>query len=59
MLLRVGVKSGGCSGLSYTMDFEEQAAIGQDDTIIAYEGFRIVTDAMSLLYLFGRLTYLS
>ena len=53
LLLRVGVKSGGCSGLSYTMDFEEQAAISKDDTIIAFEGFKIVTDAMSLLYLFG------
>ena len=54
LLLRVGVKSGGCSGLSYAMDFEEQSAISKEDTVVEYEGFKLVTDAMSLLYLFGK-----
>lgn len=53
LLLRVGVKAGGCSGMSYTMDFENDAKIGQDDTVIEYDGFKLVSDAMSLLYLFG------
>ena len=54
MLLRVGVKSGGCSGMSYTMDFEDGANIGKDDSIIEHEGFKLVCDSMSLLYLFGK-----
>lgn len=53
LLLRVGVKAGGCSGMSYTMDFENDAKIGKDDTVIEYDGFKLVSDAMSLLYLFG------
>ena len=53
LLLRVGVKSGGCSGMSYTMDFEEGAQISKEDTVMEYEGFKLVSDAMSLLYLFG------
>ncbi len=57
LLLRVGVKAGGCSGMSYTMDFETEAKIGQDDTVIEYDGFKLVSDAMSLLYLFGESRY--
>ena len=54
MLLRVGVKSGGCSGMSYTMDFEDGANVGKDDSVIEHEGFKLVCDSMSLLYLFGK-----
>lgn len=39
LLLRVGVRQGGCSGMSYVMDFEERAKVRSDDTIIDYEGF--------------------
>jgi iron-sulfur cluster assembly protein len=59
LLLRVGVKAGGCSGMSYTMDFENDAKIGQDDTVIEYDGFKLVSDAMSLLYLFGETSFLA
>lgn len=54
LLLRVGVKAGGCSGMSYTMDFEDSAKIAEDDTIMDYSGFKLVSDPMSLLYLFGK-----
>lgn len=57
LLLRVGVKSGGCSGMSYTMDFEDNGQISSEDTVMEYEGFKLVSDAMSLLYLFGELPY--
>ncbi|KAG2449935.1 hypothetical protein HYH02_000039 [Chlamydomonas schloesseri] len=54
MLLRVGVKQGGCSGLSYVMDFESQDKVTEDDHVISYaDGFRLVVDPKSLLYLFG------
>jgi iron-sulfur cluster assembly accessory protein len=57
-LLRVGVRSGGCSGMSYTMDFIDAGAIRDDDEIYAYEpaeapGFRVVCDPKSLLYIYG------
>jgi len=55
LLLRVGVKQGGCSGLSYNMDFEQPDNITEDDTVMEYNDakFRIVCDPKSLLYLFG------
>ena len=39
LLLRIGVRQGGCSGYSYVMDFEERANIQESDSIIEYEGF--------------------
>ena len=49
--LRVGVKGGGCSGLSYVMDFDNQNKEG--DEISEDNGIKIVCDMKSLLYLFG------
>eukprot|EP00877_Chromochloris_zofingiensis_P004115 jgi/Chrzof1/13704/Cz08g08230.t1_ISC1[v5.2] len=60
LLLRVGVKQGGCSGMSYKMDFEQAENIKEDDYVISYdsEDFKLVIDPKSLLYLFGmRLDY--
>ncbi|KAE8700104.1 Iron-sulfur assembly protein IscA [Hibiscus syriacus] len=53
LCLRIGVKQGGCSGMSYTMDFEKRSNARPDDSIIQYEGFTIVCDPKSLLFLFG------
>ncbi len=57
-LLRVGVRSGGCSGMSYTMDFIDSDAIRGDDEQYVYEpsgapSFRVVSDPKSLLYIYG------
>jgi len=49
--LRVGVKGGGCSGLSYALDFDNNLKEG--DEIIEDNGVKIVCDKKSLLYLFG------
>jgi iron-sulfur cluster assembly protein len=50
--LRVGVKGGGCSGLSYVMDFDDK--IDSTDEIVNLEGgLKVVIDKKSLLYLFG------
>ena len=49
--LRVGVKGGGCSGLSYTMTFEEQG--GEHDKEFDCNGVRILVDPKSNLYLNG------
>ena len=57
-VLRVGVRSGGCSGMSYTMDFIEGEEILGDDETYTYEpagapSFRVVCDPKSLLYIYG------
>ena len=50
--LRVGVKGGGCSGLSYTFAWERQERTG-DEVFEGPEGARIYVDRKSLLYLNG------
>jgi iron-sulfur cluster assembly protein len=49
--LRVSVVSGGCSGLSYKMDFDN--AIKPTDQVFEDRGMKIVTDFKSVLYLFN------
>jgi len=56
--LRVGVRSGGCSGMSYTMDFIAENQINSDDKIYEYSlsnniAFKVVCDPKSLLYIYG------
>jgi iron-sulfur cluster assembly accessory protein len=57
-VLRVGVRSGGCSGMSYTMDFIDPSAIREDDERYTYKptqgtAFDVVCDPKSLLYIYG------
>lgn len=49
--LRVGVKGGGCSGLTYTLGFDAEAKEG--DTIIEQNGVKLFVDGKSLFYLSG------
>lgn len=49
--LRVEVKKGGCSGLSYKMDFD--TAMKDGDKSFEAHGQRIVVDQQSMLYLLG------
>ena len=56
--LRVGVRSGGCSGMSYTMDFIGSDEINPDDKVYDYslkadQSFKVVCDPKSLLYIYG------
>jgi iron-sulfur cluster assembly protein len=50
--LRVGVKGGGCSGLTYTMDFSDKIE-PTDDWFEFGKGLKIVVDKKSILYLYG------
>ena len=57
-MLRVGVRSGGCSGMSYTMDFISGDEINTDDKVYDYslsseQTFKVVCDPKSLLYIYG------
>ena len=49
--LRVAVKGGGCSGLSYDLSFDSDQ--NSTDTISEDKGVKILVDNKSLLYLFG------
>ena len=49
--VRVGVKSGGCSGLSYELDFDKQEQ--ESDKIFEDNGVRIAVNKQSFLYLVG------
>ncbi|MGD1905211.1 MAG: HesB/IscA family protein [Leptolyngbyaceae cyanobacterium] len=53
LCLRVGVRQGGCSGMSYMMDFADPSTIGEHDEVYDYDGFKVVCDRKSLLYLYG------
>ncbi len=47
--LRVSVVGGGCSGLSYKLDFDNESQ--PNDQVFEAEGVKIVTDLKSFLYL--------
>ncbi len=49
--VRVGVKSGGCSGLSYDLKFDSSAE--EEDKVFEDNGVRIIVDKRSFLYLIG------
>src|ERR1700751_1957658 len=49
--LRVGVVGGGCSGFSYSMQFENSD--GMMDKVFEFDGLKIYVDATSVMYLNG------
>jgi iron-sulfur cluster assembly protein len=49
--VRVGVESGGCSGLSYKLDFDKSK--GADDKMFEDNQVKIIVDKKSFLYLIG------
>ncbi|ADX67071.1 MULTISPECIES: HesB/IscA family protein [Weeksella] len=49
--VRVGVTSGGCSGLSYNLSFDKETK--DEDKIFEDNGVRVVVDKKSYLYLVG------
>ncbi len=49
--VRVGVKSGGCSGLSYELKFDKEQQ--DEDKVFEDNGVKIIVDKKSFLYLIG------
>lgn len=49
--LRVKVVPGGCSGMSYKLDFDQ--ALGEKDKVFEENGTKVVIDTKSLLYVAG------
>ena len=49
--LRLGVKTSGCSGMAYVLEFADE--INDDDTIFEDKSIKIIVDIKSLVYLDG------
>jgi iron-sulfur cluster assembly protein len=49
--LRVGVKNGGCAGMSYTMEYAESA--NPADEVVEDKGVRLLIDPKAVLFLLG------
>ena len=49
--IRVGVKSGGCSGLEYVLKFDNQKT--DSDQVFEDNGIKIIVDKKSIIYLAG------
>ncbi|RMH37951.1 MAG: iron-sulfur cluster assembly protein IscA [Gammaproteobacteria bacterium] len=49
--VRLGVTTSGCSGFAYVMEFVDQ--LNSDDEVFPYDGFLLVVDKKSLVYLDG------
>ena len=49
--VRVGVKSGGCSGLSYDLKFDK--SIAEEDKLFEDNNIKLIVDKRSFLYLIG------
>lgn len=49
--LRLGVKTSGCSGMAYVIEFVDD--LNQDDKIFEDHGVKLIVDAKSLLYIDG------
>lgn len=51
VFLRMGVKGGGCSGMTYSLEFDSE--IGPHDKELEIDGVKVVVDRKSYLYLNG------
>ena len=49
--VRLGLKKGGCAGITYTMDLADAAAKG--DEVVEAKGVRVLIDPKAILFLFG------
>jgi len=49
--LRLGVKTTGCSGLAYVLEFVDE--LNEDDQVFEQDGLKIIVDGKSLVYIDG------
>ena len=53
MVLRMGVRAGGCSGMTYVMDFVGASDVTEDDHVEFFDGVQYAIDPKSLMFLYG------
>jgi iron-sulfur cluster assembly protein len=49
--VRIGVKNGGCAGMTYTMEYAEE--VGKSDEVVEDKGVRVLIDPKAILFLLG------
>ena len=49
--LRLGIKTSGCSGLAYVLEFVDE--LNEDDNVFEQDGVKVIVDTKSLVYLDG------
>jgi iron-sulfur cluster assembly protein len=49
--VRLGVKTSGCSGMSYVLEFVDE--LNEDDQVFEERGVKVIIDARSMVYLDG------
>ena len=49
--VRLGVKTTGCSGMAYTIEFADQ--VGNEDQVFEDKGVKVIVDPKSMVYLSG------
>jgi iron-sulfur cluster assembly protein len=49
--IRIGVRTAGCSGLTYTLDFARE--IGPGDEVVEVDGVKVVVDPGAVMFLVG------
>ena len=52
-VLRMGVRAGGCSGMSYIMDFVDESTQAVDDQVEQYDDIKCIIDSKSLMFIYG------
>jgi iron-sulfur cluster assembly accessory protein len=53
LVLRMGVQAGGCSGMTYVMDFVGKADVTEEDHVESFDGVQYAIDPKSLMFLYG------
>ena len=51
LAVRIGVKSGGCAGMSYVMEYANE--IKPDEEVISDKGVKVIIDPKAIMYLLG------
>ena len=49
--LRIGIKSGGCSGLSYIVEYADEQ--GKFDEVVKFDEITVIIDPKAIMYLIG------